>query len=333
MKFVELASFDVVHEHLAWPWLAFAPTGERVAFAESKQRIATRFYDGGGVTEGPGFPLPPDLALRDIRGFSIDAAGALLAITAVVDTRSVVITSDAGGEQRRSRIETLAAGGFAARAVTFDRGGTRLWISAESDTETALLLVDARSHALVGIARSPAFPRPSTHELYVHPQDDAVLLLAACGEEGTFARVVGWSGEGVEAIETALDSGGVPAGFVGFSADVSRVHLAEADELRTHSWPALVELSSVDLADDFVSSFAGAVLGGHIYVDGELADVGEDAVMRFDSSAIRGKLLPPPVPAGMWAGRLGTNAIVTVEAKGDPARGRVIRIALPDSSN
>ena len=171
------------------------------------------------------------------------------------------------------------------------------------------------------------------HELYLHPQDDAVLLIAACGEDGTFARVVGWSGEKVEAITGALDAGGIPAGFVGFSVDGQRVHLVEADELRTHAWPGLQELSSVELADDFVSSFAGAVLGEHLYIDGEFAEVSEDAVMRFDRSAIRGKVMPAPFPTGMWAGRLGTDAIVTVEAKGDPARARILRIELPDTSN
>jgi hypothetical protein len=171
------------------------------------------------------------------------------------------------------------------------------------------------------------------HELYLHPQDDAVLLIAACGEDGTFARVVGWSGEKVEAIPSSLDAGGIPAGFVGFSVDAQRVHLVEADELRTHAWPGLQELSSVELADDFVSSFSGAVLGEHLYIDGEFAEVSEDAVMRFDRSAIRGKVMLAPFPTGMWAGRLGTDVIVTVEAKGEPARARILRIALPDTSN
>ena len=180
--------------------------------------------------------------------------------------------------------------------------------------------------AAFGIARSAAFPPPATHELYLHPQDSAVLLLAACGEDGTFARVAGWSGGGVEAIPTALDKGGIPAGFVGFSADAVRVHLAEADELRTHSWPGLEELSSVELADDFVSSYAGAVFGDRIFVDGEDADSRDDAVMMFDRSATRGALLPDPVPSGMWAGRLLADTIVTVEAKGEPARGHVYRI-------
>jgi hypothetical protein len=153
-----------------------------------------------------------------------------------------------------------------------------------------------------------------------------VLLLAACGEEGTFARVAGFSDGEVSAIATALDAGGIPAGFVGFSADGARVHLAEADELRTHAWPGLQELSSVELADDFVSSFAGVVLGDSILIDGQDAESSEDQVMKFDRSAIVGSVLHDDVPSGMWAGRLGTDAIVTVESKGDPVRGRVVRV-------
>lgn len=333
MNFIEVASFDVVHERLPWPWVAFDSSGTRFAFAASKERIATRVLDQGELTEGTSFALPPDLALSDIHGFSLDAGGSLLAITGVIETTSVVVTSYEGGELRRSTLDTLAGPGFIARAIAFDRSGMRLWISAESEAETALLLIDSASHALIGVARSAVLPPPSMHELHLHPEDDAVLLLAACGQDGTFARVVGWSGEGVEVITTALDGGGIAAGFVGFSVAHSHVHLAEADELRTHSWPTLVELSSVELADDFVSSYAGAVLGQHVYVDGEDADSGDDVVMRFDHAAIRGTLLPPPVPSGMWAGRLGVDAIVTVESKGDPARGRVLRIALPDTSN
>lgn len=326
MNLVEIASFDVVHQELTWPWIAFDSSGQRFAFASSDRRIETRLLDEGRLTEGPAFSLPADLALAGVHGFSIDAHGTHLAVVGVIEGGGVVVTCETDGERRRTPLETLTGAGFTARATVFDRSGTRLWISAESDAETALLLVDARTHALVGIARSAPFPPPATHELFLHPQDDAVLLLAACGEDGTFARVAGWSGGGVEAIPTALDKGGVPAGFVGFSTDVVRVHLAEADELRTHSWPGLEELSSVDLADDFVSSYSGVVLGDRIFVDGEDADSREDGVMLFDRSATRGSLLPPPVPSGMWAGRLGMDAIVTVESKGEPARGRVVRI-------
>lgn len=333
MKLTELATFDVVREELAWPWLAFDPRGKRFAFADSPSSVASRLLNDAGIVEGPRFSLPGDVALAQLRGFAIHPEGALLAACADLGSAgAVVVTCETSRELRRSSMQALAEG-FAPRGVTFNRTGSRLWISAESSSETAVLLVDARSHAVLGMSRSPAFPRPSSHELYVHQEDDAILLVAACGEEGTFARVVGWSGDAVERIPTALDEGGVPAGFVGFSADAMRVHLVEADELRTHAWPTLHELSSVELADDFVSGFAGAVLGEHVYVDGQNGDDATDAVMRFDRPAIRGVVLPPPVPAGMWAGRLGRDVVVTVEPKGDPARGRVLRVALPDSSN
>ena len=331
MKFAELASFDVTHDELAWPWIAFEPRGKRFAFAEFGPRIATRALGDAGISEGPSFALPAGVDLASMRGFGVDPEGALLALCAALADGAIVVTCAAGGELRRTAVETLCAG-FAPRGLTFNRTGSRLWISAESDSETAILLVDARSHVVLGVSRTPAFPRPSTHELYVHPQDDAVLLVAACGEE-TFARVVGWSGDGIELIATALDGGGVPAGFVGFSADAARVHLVEADELRTHAWPALHELSSMELADDFVSSFSGAVLGEHIFIDGQHSEDAEDAVMRFDRSALRGILLTPPFPSGMWAGRLAGDVIVTVEADGAPSRGRVLRITLPDQSN
>ena len=343
MKLVDLASPDVAHAHLSWPWMAFDVGGRRFAFSTSERHIATRLLRNGAIAEGSSFSLEDDLT---VRAFTLDSSGTVLAAlatdAAVVasgasspgDDGTIVVTLDAteaakeaGAAPRRSSIDPLVGHGFAAKAIAFDRSGTRLWISAESRTETAVALVDARTHDLLGIVRSAAFPPPSMHELMLHPNEDAVLLLAACGEDGTFARVATWRGDRLQAVPTALDDGSIPAGFVGFSSDGARVHLAEADELRTHAWPGLEELSSVEFADDFVSSFAGAVLGDRIFVDGEDSEAREDAVMIFDASALRGHLASPPVPAGMWAGRLGADTIVTVESKGEPARARVIRIA------
>ena len=334
MKLIELASFEVAHEHISWPWVAFDASGQRFAFCTSKSRIATRVVSDGAVTHGPTFTLPADIALHS---FTLDAGGTLLAAVGNAGDAAaaegatgagLLVTLDADGKElHRSSIDSLVAAGFLAQAVAFDRGGNRLWISTESPTETALLLLDARTHATLGVVRGGAFPPPAMHELTLHPTEDAVLVLAACGEDGTFARVARWAGDRLEAVKTALDDGSIPAGLVGFSTDGARVHLAEADELRTHAWPGLQELSSVEFADDFVSSFAGAILGERILVDGEDSEAHEDAVMVFDASALRGKLAFPPVPTGMWAGRLGETMLVTVEAKGEPSRGRVLRVA------
>jgi len=331
MKLIELASFEVAHAHLSWPWVAFDASGSRFAFSTSKSAIATRVLREGAVTRGPSFSLPADdFALR---GFTLDSTGGHLAAMGTAPTdeaAGLLVTVDASGaEPRRSHIELVFGAGFTAQGIAFDRSGERLWLSAESATETAIAVLDARTHAALGVVRSAPFPPPSMHELVLHPTEDAVLVLAACGEDGTFARVARWSAgdNRLEAVPTALDDGSIPAGFVGFSTDGTRVHLAEADELRTHAWPGLQELSSVEYQDDFVSSFAGAILGERILVDGEDSEAHEDAAMVFDMSALRGRLAFPPVPAGMWAGRLGADALVTVEAKGEPSRGRVIRIA------
>lgn len=335
MLFREIAAFDVVHAELDWPWIAFAASGDHVAFASSRSEIATRRLDGDRLTPGPSFALPADLTLRPgsegragLTAFAISVrpgdGGAHLAVTGVAGDAPVVAIVDPNGDQRRADIADVLGPEHDVQALAFDRTGHRLWISAENPTETVVLLLDVATLARLGEIRSSAFPRPALHELHRHSVDDAILLLAACGEEGSFARVVGFAGDVVSAVPTELDGGAIAAGFVGFSADGARVHLVEADELRTHAWPTLHELSSVPLADDFVSSFSGAVLGDEIFVDGEVAETHGDAVMLFDRAAIHGAILPFPAPAGMWAGRLGRNAIVTVQAKGDPVRARVL---------
>jgi hypothetical protein len=307
MDFAPILSFEVAHGALKWPWVAIDPTRTWFAFAKNDREIAARTLAGEEKT----FALPADLGLAALHGFAIDPRGEVLALMGA----NVVVT----GARRMSLEE-----GFVARAVTFDRSGSRLWISAESGKETALVLLDAKTLAVLGTVKSAAFPSEANHELHVHPQDDAVLLLAACGEDGTFARVAGWSDGPPVAIETALDQGGASVGFIGFSSDGARVHLAEPDELQTLSWPNLAKVSSAPFEADFVASYSGAVIDSLVFVDGDVDDddVTKDAVMMFDATGRKGSLVTP-APSGMWAGRIGTNAIITVESKGDPARARV----------
>ncbi len=320
MKIREIRDFGISHEGLAWPWLAFSPRGDRVACTNGA-RFETHTLEGPRTSFALAFPL------ADLRGFAVHPDGHRIAFHVAADGAHHIISVDEAGERLRTTLPAeLTPGG-----ITFDRKGKHLWVVAESEKETVFLLLDAETHAVLGESRSPALPRPTTHELYTHPVDDAVLLVAACGEEGTFARVVGWSGEKVEQIESALDAGAVSAGFVGFSNDAARVHLVEADELRTHAWPTLTELSTVELADDFISSFSGAVMGDFVLVDGQSADDGDDLVMRFDQSAIRGVVLNPPFPTGMWAGRLGSDVLVTIDPKASKAT--FVRIELPSGHN
>ena len=339
MLFHELATFDVAHGHLAWPWITVAPNTGRIAFASSDDRIEAReLVDGARLEPRGAFALPVGLRLptekapadgnRDgqlgLYAFGLSPDGQLLAVIGQVDGAHVVVTLSQEGEVARTTLEHMG------RAVSFDRTGKRIWVAAESRMESVLVVLDARTHASVATLRYPPFPLPAVHELYVHPADDAVLHVAATGDEGTFARVAGWAGGPPEALKTELDAGGSSAGFVGFSRDGARVHFVEPDELRTHAWPTLHELSSVPLADAFQSGYAGAVLGDRIYIDGIHVDDEEDAVMLFDRSAIMGGMLRPPFPAGMWAGRLGGDVIVTVEHLPEQsARGHIYRIPAP----
>lgn len=342
MLFHELGTFDVAHRHLPWPWIQIAPNTGRIAFAASDDRVETReLVDGARLEERAAFTLPPDLHLplapaapsgdrsaqRGALAFGLSPDGALLAVIGQVDGGSVVVTLGGEGVVARTKLA------HAARAVCFDRKSARIWIAGESEKETALVVLDARTHAEIATLRYPALPSPGIHELFLHPVDDAVLHVAAAGDDGTFVHVAGWSDGPPEALPTELDAGGVSAGFLGFSRDGMRVHFAEVDELRTHAWPTLHELSSVPFADAFTSGYAGAVLGDRIYVDGILDDDTEiDAVMLYDRSAILGGVLKPPFPEGMWAGRLGGDVIVTVQLKPNAkALARLYRIPAPTS--
>jgi hypothetical protein len=334
MNFEEIATFAVAHTRVNWPWIAFSPRRETVAYCTESATVATSRLRMGEVQAGHVFALPPEFASTPIAGLAVTDDGERVALLVVTESGTALVTIEADGAATKRRLNDAVGNDFIGRALVFGRQNGVLWMSGERLKQTLIAMVDAASLDVRGTAVSAGLPLPATHELYPHPQDDAVLLLAACGQEGSFARVVGWSGTAVTAVPSALDDGGIPAGFVGYSADGARVHLAEADELRTHAWPELHELASVQLADDFASSYAGAVLGNEVYVDGTHTDgEADDLVMRFEAAGLQGKLLSPPYPQGMWAGSMGSNLLVTVDAQGEPARASVLRMQLVQRSN
>src|SRR4051812_45767938 len=119
MKLVSIASFDVVHRDLPWPWIAFDPTGARFAFASSERTFATRVWTGDALIEGPSFALAACLSYPGVHAFAVDPRGELFAVTGAVAGGSVVVTSDRDGMRAQSRLEIFELPGFTVQAVAF----------------------------------------------------------------------------------------------------------------------------------------------------------------------------------------------------------------------
>ncbi|MBI2394249.1 MAG: hypothetical protein HYV09_32055 [Deltaproteobacteria bacterium] len=349
LGFREVSSFQVAHGALPWPWIAFDPAHLRFAHAADAQTIVVRSLVDGALAETARFALPEGLGLpqvapdgysstaraKRLHAFALAPSGDELAITGIVDEgRSVVATLGRGGELARASVEERLGEGLFGQALSWDRTGAHLWIAAERDASPSapargdgvVARLDGATLQVLGVVDHPEYPPPVAYELALHPIDDAVLTLAACGQDGTFARVARFADGRLQAIVTRLDGGGEPAGLVGFSPDGSRVFLAEESALRVHRWPALDLERTVDLGDEFMSAYSGAVVDDRVLVDGEDAEDGEDVVLAYDASTLA--RVPPPtaIRGAMWVGRLQERHLVTVTPKGEPARGAVLRM-------
>lgn len=348
LGFREVGSFQVAHGALPWPWLVFDPARRRFAHAVDAQTIVARALDGEAVVETARFALPAGLGLPQVapsgegstaraprlHAFALSPSGDTLAVTGVVDGRSVIVTLGAGGELARATVDERLGAGLFGQALCWDRAGARVWVAAERDGSPdgasqgvgVVALLDAATLQVVGVVDHPKYPPPITYELTLHPTDDAVSMFAACGPDGTFARVARVREGRVETVPTKMDGGLEPAGLLGFSRDGARVFLAEESALRVHRWPDLEVVKTVDLGDEFVSAYAGAVVDDRVLVDGEDAEDGDDVVLAYDADTL--KRLPPPtaIRGAMWVGLVGERRLVTVAPKGEPARGAVWRM-------
>ena len=140
--------------------------------------------------------------------------------------------------------------------------------------------VDTTSLEPVGVLPAP-LSRPSLHEIRNPPDRRRGARPRGVRRGGTFARVVGFAGDEVSAVPGArsMRAGSRPASSASRRTG-TRSPRRGRRAARTHAWPTLHELSSVPLADDFVSSFSGAV-GDDIFVDGDLdADAGNAVMVR-----------------------------------------------------
>lgn len=316
LGFREIATFDVHHGALPWPWIAFDATRTRFGYPSAAREITVRGLDDDARGT---YALPLSLPSGDTPGLHAFAVGdGVVAATGVADGRSIVtIASD---RAVTADVATLVGDGHAGRALRFDRAG-RLWLATEGESGGRLTLLDA-SLSPIGAIELPQYPPPVLFELALHPSEDAVLLLASCGEDGTFVRVARYD-DGVHDVPTTIEHD--PAGFVGFSADGQRVFLVEDERLRAHRWPDLLIEVTADLPDDVVSNYSGIVDADVVLVDAADTESEDDVVLAFDARTLKPKPPPTAIRDAMWAGRLEARALVTVRAKGEPARGTLWR--------
>jgi hypothetical protein len=311
---------------LVWPWAALSP---RKTVLLGISRTGALIVEQLRAIEPKQDVFVLAAQLENVRALAIDdgARNAAMICASAAGTSLLVQVLDQSSPTR-----TIELAGTL-HAVCFDRSGAQLWVSAESKTAIVVYLIEVATGLCRATLETPLVAE-AKHELHLHPQDDAVLLLLAAGQDGTFARLCGTNGVDVAWLPTELDGGGVAAGFVGFSADGLRVHLAEFDCLRTHAWPTLHELSTADYAGDFVANYTGAVFGNHLLVDGQWADENLRAVMQFDRTGLAGVPLPEEPPEGRWMGACAGQQLLTLraEANGD-VHAEFFALQLPESFN
>jgi hypothetical protein len=311
---------------LAWPWVAFSP--ERMAFAVPSSPRTLAIHRYGSLRDEARVELPEVLPVPSAEpghsGTTSRQAG-LHAIALHPDARTAV----AFGWHRDLPAACVARAGVAPEVVdlgpalgdmgpmaaTFTRDGESLWLSAESSTGAAIVRLRFRDFALESKVAFPPAPPPASHELFLHPVDDAALLTMACGQDGTFVRVARAVDGRLELVAGEGDGGLDPCGPAEATDDGARVCLVTLDRVELRRWPDLKRESAFDLPDGLSANYNGVRIGGRFIVSAAMEDEEDEpcALVLGDTLELVDNA---PAPPGMWAGRLGPDRLVTV----DPGR-------------
>jgi hypothetical protein len=317
---------------LAWPWVAFSP--ERTAFAVpvASAIVAIRSHDA--LQRETRVELPEVLAVPTVEASHSGTTSrqpGLHALAVHPDGRTVVAFGWRGDLPAASVVRAgiapevvdlgPALGDMGPMAASFTRDGESIWLSAESSTGAALVRLRFRDFALESKAAFAPAPPPASHELFLHPVEDAVLLAMACGQDGTFVRVARLVGGRLELVPGEGDRGFEPCGIGEATDDGARVCLVASDHVELRRWPELSLDLRVDLGDERLANYNGVRIGGRFVVSAtvEEDDDGEDerALVFADTLALEDDA---PAPPGMWAGRLGRDRLVTISR--DPHQAR-----------
>jgi hypothetical protein len=327
----KLHELTIAAGQLAWPWVAFAP--ERTAFAVPVGRRTLGIRAAASTAEERRVELPDALAVPDVERSPSSTSSRQPGLHSVAlhpDGRTVVgfgwhrdipvaCVERVGGAPELVDLGP-ALGEMGPMAATFTRDGESIWVSAESATGAAIARLRFRDFGLESKAAFPPAPPPASHELLLHPVEDAVLLTMACGEDGTFLRLARRVGDRLELVPTEGEGGIEPCGVAGTTEDGGRVCLVTFTRVELRRWPGMAREAQLDVADELSANYTGVRIGGRFIVSATEQDDGDDdrALVLSDALKLEDDA---PAPPGMWAGRLGLDKLVTVSRdKGEERR-------------
>jgi len=322
---------------LAWPWIAFAP--DRGAFAVPVGPRTLAIRGAGSSGDERRVELPEALALPTIDTSSYGSTSrqpGLHAIALHPDGRTVVgvgwhrdipvaCVERVGGAPELVDLGP-ALGDLGPLAATYTRDGESIWLSAESASGAAIVRLRFRDFGLEAKAAFSPAPPPAAHELFLHPVEDGVLLTMACGQDGTFVRVARMVGGKLELVVTEGDGGLDPCGVAEATDDGSQVCLVMFDRAELRRWPDLKRDAEAPIGEPRASNHNGVRIGGRFLVSATDREDEEEerALVLNDALEVEDDAAAPP---GMWAGRLGSDRLVTIaREKGEERRAFVYLI-------
>jgi hypothetical protein len=327
----KLAELTLTAGHLPWPWVAFSPDRSSLALPVSPATLAVvgaTSLDRETRLDLPGVLSIP-AAAPGTDGTTSRQPG-LHAVAVHPDGRTVVGLGWHGDLPAACVLRPglhpelvdlgPTLGDMGPMAATFAAGGESLWISAESHAAAAIARLRFRDFAVEGKVTFSPGPPPASHELFLHPVEDAVLLTMACGQDGTFVRVARVVEGRIALAAGEGDAGLEPCGTAEATEDGTHVCIVAGDSVEMRRWPHLALVSKFSPGDELVTNYNGVRIHGRFVISATFEeDEGgeEERALVFDDAL---KLVDDaPAPPGMWAGRLGRDRLVTVgRERSDP---------------
>jgi hypothetical protein len=249
LRFEPLATFAIAPGKLRWPWISLSPDRRHVAYPTGPHTIGLRSVDRldeeAILTLPEAFHMPTQSMAATgstarqpgLHAIAVNDDGTAIVAFAWHGAAPVACVAGIGREPTTIDL-TAALDGMGPMSTAFARTGDALWLTTESETGAAILRLRASDLAVIGHVGFKPPPLPAQHEVFTHPFRDEALLLMACGQDGTFARIARFDGE-VTAIPCAAEDGIEPAGLADWDHTGHHVFLAGDTGLERRTFPDL----------------------------------------------------------------------------------------------